>query len=54
MKALVSENPSIDMHCIVVPAKFDGGLSLSILRNKQLFTKKRASKVYLFLKKVKL
>jgi hypothetical protein len=27
------------MHCIVVPVKIDGGLLLSVLRKKQLFTK---------------
>jgi hypothetical protein len=31
------------MHCIVVPVKFDGWLSTSVLRNEQLFTKKLAS-----------
>jgi hypothetical protein len=31
---LVSEYQSIDMHCIVVPVKFDGGLAMSVLRNK--------------------
>jgi hypothetical protein len=30
---------SIDMHCIVLPLKFDGGLFISVLRNKQLFKK---------------
>jgi hypothetical protein len=34
---LVSGYQSIDMHCIVLPVKFDGGLSISVLRNKQLF-----------------
>jgi hypothetical protein len=28
------------MPCIVAPVKFDGGLSISGLRNEQLFTKK--------------
>jgi hypothetical protein len=41
---LVSEFPSIDMHCIVLPVKFDGGLSISVLRNKQLFKKKKKKK----------
>jgi hypothetical protein len=27
------------MHCIVISVKFDDGLSISILRNKQLFEK---------------
>jgi hypothetical protein len=38
------------MHGIVVPVKFEGGLSISLLRKKQLFTKKRGSKVYVFKK----
>jgi hypothetical protein len=37
VKSLVHEYQSVDMHFIVVPVKFDGGLSMSILRNKQLF-----------------
>jgi hypothetical protein len=36
---LVSGYQSIDLHCIVLPVKFDGGLSISVLRNKQLFKK---------------
>jgi hypothetical protein len=39
VKVLVYGYQSIDMHFIVVPVKFDGGLSMSILRNKQLFYK---------------
>jgi hypothetical protein len=35
IKVLVSGYQSIDMHCIVSPVKFDGGLSISVLRNKQ-------------------
>jgi hypothetical protein len=35
---------SIDMPCIVLPVKFDGGLFISFLRTKQLFTKKRVFK----------
>jgi hypothetical protein len=41
---------SIATHCIVLPVKFDGGLSMSVLRKKQLFTKKRGTKVYIFKK----
>jgi hypothetical protein len=37
IKVLVSGYPSINVHCIVLPVKFDGGLSISALRNKQLF-----------------
>jgi hypothetical protein len=40
---LVSGYRSKYMHCIVVPVKFDGGLFISTLRNKQLFTKKWVS-----------
>jgi hypothetical protein len=29
------------MHCIVLPVKFDGGVSISFLRKKQLFFKKK-------------
>jgi hypothetical protein len=29
---------SIDMHCVVLPVKFEGGLSIPFLRKKQLFT----------------
>jgi hypothetical protein len=36
---LVSEYQSIDMHCIVLPVKFDDRLSISVLRNKQHFKK---------------
>jgi hypothetical protein len=41
---LDSEYQSINIHCIVLNVKFDGGLSISVLRNKQLFKKKRRSK----------
>jgi hypothetical protein len=41
MKVLVSRYQSIDMYCIVVPVKFDDVLSISFLRKKQIFTKKR-------------
>jgi hypothetical protein len=40
LKVLVSGYPSIDMHCIVLPVKYDGGLSISFLRIKQLLKKK--------------
>jgi hypothetical protein len=36
---LVSGYQSIDVHCIVLPVKYDGGLSISVLRNKQLYEK---------------
>jgi hypothetical protein len=49
VKMLVFGYQSIDMHCIVVRVKFDGGSSMSVLRNKQLFPKKM-SKVYIFKK----
>jgi hypothetical protein len=35
---------SLDMHCIVLAVKFDGWLYISVLRNKQLFTKNWGSK----------
>jgi hypothetical protein len=38
------------MHCIVEPGKFDDVLFISLLRKKQIFTKKRGSKVYIFKK----
>jgi hypothetical protein len=41
---------SIDIHCIAVPVKFDGGLSMSFLRNEQLFTKNWGSKPISFQK----
>jgi hypothetical protein len=44
IKALVSGYQSIDIYCIVLPVNFDGGLSISVLRNKQLFTEIRDSK----------
>jgi hypothetical protein len=37
MKVLDSGYPSIDMHYIVLIVKFDGGLSIAVLRNKQIF-----------------
>jgi hypothetical protein len=47
IKVFVSGYQSIDMHCIVSPVKFDSGLFMSVLRNKQLF-KKWKSKVHIF------
>jgi hypothetical protein len=35
-----SEYQLVDMPCIVMPVKFDGGLFMLDLRKKQLFTKK--------------
>jgi hypothetical protein len=40
LKVLVSVYQPVDMHCIVLYVKFDSGLSISVLRNKQLFEKK--------------
>jgi hypothetical protein len=37
MKMLVFRYQSIDIYCIVLPVECDGGLSISVLRNKQLF-----------------
>jgi hypothetical protein len=39
IKELASEYPSIDIHWIMLPVKIDGGLSISVLKNKQLFKK---------------
>jgi hypothetical protein len=39
IKVPLSGYQSIDMHCIVLPVNFDGRLSISVLRNKQLFKK---------------
>jgi hypothetical protein len=51
IKELVYAYQSIDMHCIVLPVKFDGGLSILVLRNKQLyFLKKKRSKGLTFFK----
>jgi hypothetical protein len=49
IKMLIFGYQSVDMHCIAISVKFDGKLFLSVLRNKQLFTK-RGSKVYIFKK----
>jgi hypothetical protein len=43
-KVFISGYQSIDMCFIVVPVEFDGGLYISVLRNKQLFTKKKGQK----------
>jgi hypothetical protein len=48
---LVSGYQSVGMPCIVVSVKFDGGLSISFLRNEQRFTKKLGFKTDQFLKK---
>jgi hypothetical protein len=48
IKVLLSGYQSIDMRCIVLPVKFDGGLSIPILRNKQLFKKKCSSDFFNF------
>jgi hypothetical protein len=39
IKKLISGYQSIDMHCIKRHVKFDNGLSISVLRNKQLLKK---------------
>jgi hypothetical protein len=39
IKMHVSGYQSIDMHCFVLPVKFDGRLAISVPRNEQLFTK---------------
>jgi hypothetical protein len=41
IQMFVSGYQSIDMHCSVLPVKFDGGLSISVLKNGQLLTKKK-------------
>jgi hypothetical protein len=43
-KVLVSGYQSIDMHGTGVPVNFDGKLLISILRKKQIFTKKEGQK----------
>jgi hypothetical protein len=53
LKVLVFGYQPIDMYYIVFPEKFDGGLSLSVLRKKQLFKKNGGEKVHI-LKKFKL
>jgi hypothetical protein len=50
VKELVSGYRSIDMHCIAVPVKFDRWLSISFLRKKQLFIKKRGGGQFFFKK----
>jgi hypothetical protein len=49
-KVLVSGYQSIERLCIVLPVKFDVGLFMSVLRNKQLYPIKRGSKIYIFKK----
>jgi formate/nitrite transporter FocA (FNT family) len=49
-KMLVSGYQSIDMHYIVMPVKFDSGLFMLVLRNKQLFTKKKRVQKFTFSK----
>jgi hypothetical protein len=46
VKVLFYGYQSIDIQCIVLSVKFDGGLFISVLRNKQLFTKKRAKSLH--------
>jgi hypothetical protein len=41
---LVSGYQAIDMYRIVLPVKFNGGLSISVLRNKQLLKKVEVKK----------
>jgi hypothetical protein len=48
MKALVFRYQSIDMHCIVVPVKFEIGLYISALRKKTTLYKKKEVKLYNF------
>jgi hypothetical protein len=50
IQMLVSGYQSIDMHCIDLPVKFDNELSISVLRNKQLFflKKNRGQKFKIF------
>jgi hypothetical protein len=49
-KSAFSGYQSIDMHCIMLPVKFDAGLYILFLRNNQLSQKKRGSKVHSFKK----
>jgi hypothetical protein len=39
IKVLISRYQLLDMHCIVFSVKFDGALSISFVRNKQLYQK---------------
>jgi hypothetical protein len=50
IKMHVSWYQSIGIVRIVLPVKFDGRLSISVLRNEQLFTKNWGSKTEQFLK----
>jgi hypothetical protein len=45
VKVLVFEYPSIDVHCIVLPVIFNGGLFISVLRNRQLLTNEWGQKI---------
>jgi hypothetical protein len=45
IKMLLTRYQSIDMHCIVFPAKFDGRLSISVLGNKYPFKKNGRQKL---------
>jgi hypothetical protein len=44
MEVFVSGYQLLDMHCIVLPVKIDGGVSISFLRKKQLSEKKKKKK----------
>jgi hypothetical protein len=48
VKVFVSRHQSIDMHCIVLPVKLNGGLSIPVLINKQIFTKKIVGQKFTF------
>jgi hypothetical protein len=50
IKELISGYQSIEMHCIVLPVKFDRRLAISVLRNEQLFKKIGGSKPISFKK----
>jgi hypothetical protein len=49
IKVLVSRYQSIDMHYIVLLVKYNGGLSISVLRNRKFF-KKNGSQKFAFSK----
>jgi hypothetical protein len=49
----VSMYQSIEMNCVVLSVKFVGGFFISILRNKQLFTKKLGAQNQSVFKKLK-
>jgi hypothetical protein len=46
IKMLVSGYHSIDMHFIMLHVKFDNELSISVLRNKQLYKKRDVKNSY--------